>query len=72
MIGYSRERVGYRLFDLERNVILEERNVIFDESVKGGFLLNKLELGNIMTTIGISRIFLRHHIILIKLLMITD
>lgn len=31
MLGYSWERVGYRLFDLERQIIIEERNVSFDE-----------------------------------------
>lgn len=44
MVGYSRERVGYRLFDLERNFIIEERNVIFNESVKGSHYLNEPEL----------------------------
>lgn len=44
MVGYSRERVGYRLFDLERNLIIEERNVTFNESVKGSHYLNEPEL----------------------------
>lgn len=49
MIGYLREKVGYRLFDIERYTIIEERNVIFDESIKArykGYLLNKRKLYN--------------------------
>lgn len=39
MIGYSRERVGYRLFDIEHKVIVENRNVAFDETQKGSYHL---------------------------------
>ncbi|KAG7200031.1 hypothetical protein KM043_004798 [Ampulex compressa] len=35
MVGYSCEKVGCRLFVLERNIIIEERSVIFNENVKG-------------------------------------
>lgn len=35
MLGYSRELIAYRLFDIDRNVIIEERNVIFCEIQKG-------------------------------------
>jgi len=41
MVGYSRERVGYRLFDLKDRSIREERNVIFDEHIKGSCFLNE-------------------------------
>jgi len=40
MVGYSQERVGYRLFDLKDKLILEECNVIFDEHIKGSYFLN--------------------------------
>lgn len=46
MVGYSRERVAYRLFDLERKAIFEERNVTFDENIKGSYFLNKQKLNN--------------------------
>lgn len=40
MLGYSRERIAfYRLFDIERNEIIEERNVIFNETQKGSYYL---------------------------------
>lgn len=68
MIGYSRERVGYRLFDIERDTIIEERNVFFDESIKGGYLLNKSY--TIMMMIGISRMFLKYQTMIIRLWMI--
>lgn len=41
MVGYSRERVGYRLLDIERKVVIEERNVIFDERQKGSYYLRE-------------------------------
>jgi len=41
MVGYSRERVEYRLFDLKDKLILEERNVIFDEHIKESYSLNE-------------------------------
>lgn len=41
MLGYSQERVGYRLFDLERRIITEERNVSFDETRKGSYYLGE-------------------------------
>jgi len=41
MVGYSRERVGYRLFDLKDKIIFEERNVIFNEHIKGSYFLNE-------------------------------
>lgn len=41
MLGYSRERVAYRLYDIEREAILEERSVVFDENVKGNSFLTK-------------------------------
>jgi len=34
MVGYAQEQIGYRLFDIERKVIIEKRNVIFDENLK--------------------------------------
>lgn len=41
MVGYSRERVAYRLYDIERNVVFEERNVVFNETHKGCYYLKK-------------------------------
>lgn len=41
MLGYSRERVGYRLFDIESKIIIEERNVNFDEIQKGSYYLKE-------------------------------
>lgn len=45
MLCYSRERIGYRFYDIERRQIIEERNVIF-ESIKGSYYLNKLKAKN--------------------------
>ena len=36
MVSYSRERRGYRIYDPEKEIVLEERSVKF----------NELELGN--------------------------
>lgn len=44
MVGYARERIAYRLFDIE--TIIEERNVIFDENLKGSYFLNKQKIVN--------------------------
>lgn len=43
MVGYSRERKAYRLFDIERESIVEERNVTFIENQKGGHYLEGKE-----------------------------
>lgn len=41
MVGYSRERKAYRLFDIERGSIVEERNVSFIENQKGSYNLKR-------------------------------
>lgn len=46
MLGYSRERIGYRLFDIENKVVVEERNVIFNETQKGSYYMRKGMKGN--------------------------
>jgi len=43
MVGYLRERKAYRLFDIERESIVEERNVTFIENQKGDYKLKKKE-----------------------------
>ncbi|XP_036142140.1 uncharacterized protein LOC118645371 [Monomorium pharaonis] len=35
MLEYSRERIAYRIFDIENKIVIEERNVVFDENQKG-------------------------------------
>ena len=32
MLGYSRERIVYRIYDLENKKVIEERSVKFNES----------------------------------------
>lgn len=41
MVGYSRERKTYRLFDVESRSIIEERNVIFIENQKDSYNLKE-------------------------------
>ncbi|GBN24025.1 Retrovirus-related Pol polyprotein from transposon RE1 [Araneus ventricosus] len=40
MLGYARERRGYRIYDIEQKCVIEERAVKFNESVKGCKYLN--------------------------------
>ena len=58
MVGYLRERKAYRLFDIERKSIVEERNVIFIENQRMGITLKKKKKMNIL--IGILNTFLIH------------
>lgn len=51
MVGYSRERIAYRLFDIERKSIVEERNVTFIENQKGSYNFKGKKKSN--TLIGI-------------------
>ncbi|GBN02382.1 hypothetical protein AVEN_19001-1 [Araneus ventricosus] len=43
MLGFARERRGYRIYDIEQKCIIEERAVKFNESVKGCKYLNSPE-----------------------------
>ena len=43
MLGYSRERITYRIYDLKIKKVIEERSVKFNESLKGSFYLGKKE-----------------------------
>ncbi|GBM30854.1 Retrovirus-related Pol polyprotein from transposon TNT 1-94 [Araneus ventricosus] len=40
MLGYARERRGYRIYDIEQKCVIEERAIKFNESVKGSKYLN--------------------------------
>lgn len=44
MLGYSRERIAYRIFNTECKQIIEERNVVFDETQKGSYHLKDCQL----------------------------
>ncbi|KAF8787977.1 Retrovirus-related Pol polyprotein like [Argiope bruennichi] len=41
MLGYARERKGYRIYDIKSRKIIEERSVKFNESLKGSTYLGK-------------------------------
>lgn len=41
MLGYSQERKAYRLFDIERKSVIEERNLNFDKIQKDSCFLEK-------------------------------
>ena len=43
MQGYSRERIAYRIYDLENKKVIKERTVKFNESLKGSSYLGKKE-----------------------------
>ena len=43
MLGYSRERIAYRIYDLENKKVIKERTVKFNESLKGSSYLGKKE-----------------------------
>ena len=43
MLDYSRERIAYRIYDLENKKVIEERSVKFNESLKGSSYLGKKE-----------------------------
>lgn len=44
MLGYSRDRVAYRLLDIGSTTIIEERNVKFDELIKGSQYLKESKI----------------------------
>ena len=39
MVGYSRERRRYRIYDPEKEIVLEERSIKFNESELGNDLI---------------------------------
>ena len=43
MLSYSRERMAYRIYDLENKKIIEERSAKFNKSFKGSSCLGKKE-----------------------------
>ncbi|GBM42424.1 Retrovirus-related Pol polyprotein from transposon TNT 1-94 [Araneus ventricosus] len=49
MLGYARDRRGYRIYDIKNRKIIEERSIKFNESLKGSTYLvkTKVETWNI-------------------------
>ncbi|GFY25251.1 retrovirus-related Pol polyprotein from transposon TNT 1-94 [Trichonephila clavipes] len=43
MLGYARERRGYRIYDIKNQKVIEERSVKFNESLKGSNYLGEIE-----------------------------
>ncbi|GFU69084.1 retrovirus-related Pol polyprotein from transposon TNT 1-94 [Trichonephila clavipes] len=43
MLGYARERRGYRIYDIKNQKVIEERLVKFNESLKGSNYLVEIE-----------------------------
>ncbi|GFT43153.1 histone-lysine N-methyltransferase SETMAR [Trichonephila clavipes] len=43
MLGYARERRGYRIYDIKTQKVIEERSFKFNESLKGSSYLGKIE-----------------------------
>ncbi|GBN13319.1 Retrovirus-related Pol polyprotein from transposon TNT 1-94 [Araneus ventricosus] len=44
MLGYARDRRGYRIYDIENRKIIEERSIKFNESLKGSTYLGKTKV----------------------------
>jgi hypothetical protein len=40
-VGYSRDRIAYRIYDITKNIVIEERAVKFDEKLKGSEFITK-------------------------------
>ncbi|GFU84566.1 putative RNA-directed DNA polymerase from transposon BS [Trichonephila clavipes] len=43
MLGYARERRGYRIYDIKNQKVIEERSVKFNESLRGSNYLGEVE-----------------------------
>ncbi|GFW54203.1 retrovirus-related Pol polyprotein from transposon TNT 1-94 [Trichonephila clavipes] len=43
MLGYARERRGYRIYDIKNQKVIEERSVKFNESLRGSNYLGEIE-----------------------------
>ncbi|GFX69532.1 retrovirus-related Pol polyprotein from transposon TNT 1-94 [Trichonephila clavipes] len=43
MLGYARERRGYRIYDIKNQKVIEERSVKFNEYLKGSNYLDEIE-----------------------------
>ncbi|GFX64212.1 retrovirus-related Pol polyprotein from transposon TNT 1-94 [Trichonephila clavipes] len=43
MLGYARERRGYRIYDIKNQKVIQERSVKFNESLKGSCYLCEIE-----------------------------
>ncbi|GFW14543.1 retrovirus-related Pol polyprotein from transposon TNT 1-94 [Trichonephila clavipes] len=43
MLGYARERRGYRIYDIKNKKVIEERSVKFNEYLKGSNYLGEIE-----------------------------
>ncbi|GFX66028.1 retrovirus-related Pol polyprotein from transposon TNT 1-94 [Trichonephila clavipes] len=43
MLGYARERRGYRIYDIKNQKVIEERSVKFNKSLKGSRYLGDIE-----------------------------
>ncbi|GFT08807.1 retrovirus-related Pol polyprotein from transposon TNT 1-94 [Trichonephila clavipes] len=43
MLGYARERRGYRIYNIKNQKVIEERSVKFNESLKGSNYLGEIE-----------------------------
>ncbi|GFW32637.1 retrovirus-related Pol polyprotein from transposon TNT 1-94 [Trichonephila clavipes] len=43
MLGYARERKGYRIYDIKNQKVVDERSVKFNESLKGSNYLGEIE-----------------------------
>ncbi|GFX70278.1 retrovirus-related Pol polyprotein from transposon TNT 1-94 [Trichonephila clavipes] len=43
MLGYARERRGYRIYDIKNQKVIEERSVKFSESLRGSNYLGEIE-----------------------------
>ncbi|GFX13582.1 retrovirus-related Pol polyprotein from transposon TNT 1-94 [Trichonephila clavipes] len=43
MLGYARERRGYRIYDIKNQKVIEERSVKFNESLKDSSYLGEIE-----------------------------
>ncbi|GBM49558.1 Retrovirus-related Pol polyprotein from transposon TNT 1-94, partial [Araneus ventricosus] len=44
MLGYARDRRGYRIYDIKHRKIIEERSIKFNESLKGSTYLGKTKV----------------------------
>ncbi|GBN26868.1 Retrovirus-related Pol polyprotein from transposon TNT 1-94, partial [Araneus ventricosus] len=44
MLGYARDRRGYRIYDIKNRKIIEERSIKFNESLKGSTYLGKTKV----------------------------
>ncbi|GBL88922.1 hypothetical protein AVEN_159014-1 [Araneus ventricosus] len=44
MLGYARDRRGYRIYDIKNQKIIEERSIKFNESLKGSTYLGKTKV----------------------------